>query len=159
MGICELFNTFFRSTCKCSSGRTLNITTTENSTNITKNDVKNTISKKDHENWPKGKYDKYDRYENILGDDHVQTPIAIESRISQNLNKVKPLQYSGHWAQDGQGWIENDGHTAKVTFENRRVQPHLTGGLLDGRYIFEQMHFHWGENDNFGAEHTIDGKS
>ncbi|XP_055302468.1 carbonic anhydrase 2-like [Sitodiplosis mosellana] len=39
------------------------------------------------------------------------------------------------------------------------MQPHLTGGLLDGRYIFEQMHFHWGENDNVGAEHTIDGKS
>lgn len=75
------------------------------------------------------------------------------------MNDVKPLQYSGYWAQDGNAQIVNDGHTAKVTFENRYVQPHLTGGLLKDRYIFEQMHFHWGETDNIGSEHTIDGKA
>ncbi|XP_055302599.1 carbonic anhydrase 2-like [Sitodiplosis mosellana] len=69
----------------------------------------------------------------------VQTPIAILSRNTVFLSKVKPLQYSWYWAQNRLAWIENDGHTAKVTFENRQVQPHLTGDLLDGRYIFENL--------------------
>jgi len=25
------------------------------------------------------------------------------------------------------------------------------------RYMFEQLHFHWGSRDNVGSEHTIDG--
>lgn len=70
-----------------------------------------------------------------------------------------PLQYAGYWVKDGSAWIENDGHTAKVTFKDRKVQPHLSGGILKERYIFEQMHFHWGESDNIGSEHIIDGKA
>lgn len=89
----------------------------------------------------------------------VQTPIAIQTSNVKILNDVKPLQYSGYWKQDGNARIENDGHTAKVTFKNRHVQPHLTVGLLKDRYIFEQMHFHWGKTDNIGSEHTIDRKA
>ena len=32
----------------------------------------------------------------------------------------------------------------------------LSEGGLDGTYIFGQLHFHWGENDTFGSEHTLD---
>lgn len=75
-----------------------------------------------------------------------------------NKDKVRPLKFSGHWATNGQAWFQNGGKIAKLTFENRRVQPQLTGGLLNGRYIFNHMHFHWGEIDKAGSEHQLDGK-
>ncbi|XP_055306150.1 carbonic anhydrase 1-like [Sitodiplosis mosellana] len=46
-------------------------------------------------------------------------------------------------------------------FENRTERPYIDGGLLPPteRYVFEQMHFHWGESDSVGSEHVIDGKT
>lgn len=80
------------------------------------------------------------------------------SRDALYLKDVDSLKYSGYWAHNRQGLIENDGHTAKITFQDDRMRPQLAGGLLVDRYVFEQMHFHWGETDNAGSEHTIDEK-
>jgi len=37
-------------------------------------------------------------------------------------------------------------------------RPYITNGVLSGKYVFSQMHFHWGINDMEGSEHTIDGR-
>lgn len=34
----------------------------------------------------------------------------------------------------------------------------LTGGPLDGTYVLEQFHCHWGSSDEEGSEHTVNGK-
>lgn len=40
--------------------------------------------------------------------------------------------------------------------ENR---PFMQGGpLLKDKFIFEQLHFHWGSEDVWGSEHMIDGE-
>lgn len=69
------------------------------------------------------------------------------------------MKYHDHWKKDGQAYIEDTGSSAKITFEGRRRRPFISGGLLrhNERYNFEQMHLHWGEQDDFGAEHVIDG--
>jgi len=36
--------------------------------------------------------------------------------------------------------------------------PTVSGGPLNGLYEFNQLHFHWGDNDTFGSEDLIDGK-
>lgn len=36
--------------------------------------------------------------------------------------------------------------------------PTITGGPLSDPYVFTQMHFHWGENDEEGSEDTLDGQ-
>lgn len=36
--------------------------------------------------------------------------------------------------------------------------PKISGGPLRGVYEFAQLHFHWGENDTFGSEDTIEGR-
>lgn len=33
--------------------------------------------------------------------------------------------------------------------------PRVSGGPLDGNYVFSQMHFHWGDNDTLGSEDKI----
>lgn len=39
------------------------------------------------------------------------------------------------------------------------VQPQVSGGPLTGLYEFSQFHFHWGENDTYGSEDTINSHS
>lgn len=34
----------------------------------------------------------------------------------------------------------------------------LSGGPIEGTYELLQIHCHWGEKDDEGSEHTIDGK-
>lgn len=38
-------------------------------------------------------------------------------------------------------------------------RPYLTGGpLLNAKYVFEQLHFHWGETDECGSENHFNGR-
>lgn len=39
------------------------------------------------------------------------------------------------------------------------IQPQVSGGPLHGVYEFSQFHFHWGENDTYGSEDTINSHS
>ncbi|KAG8262851.1 hypothetical protein J6590_045049 [Homalodisca vitripennis] len=56
--------------------------------------------------------------------------------------------------------LYNSGHTVYVYIEEDSFfRPHLIGGPLKTKYIFEQMHFHWGSEDIWGSEHFIDGES
>lgn len=34
----------------------------------------------------------------------------------------------------------------------------LMGGPLEGKYVLEQFHCHWGPDNNEGSEHTVNGK-
>lgn len=43
-----------------------------------------------------------------------------------------------------------------VNVEN---MPSVKGGPLDGVYHFAQLHFHWGDNDTYGSEDLIEGRS
>lgn len=45
-----------------------------------------------------------------------------------------------------------------ITMESQ-MKPSISGGPLDGDYEFAQFHFHWGDNDTFGSEDLIDGRS
>ena len=31
--------------------------------------------------------------------------------------------------------------------------------MMDTVYLLKQLHFHWGNDDTVGSEHTIDGQS
>lgn len=39
-----------------------------------------------------------------------------------------------------------------------KLVPELTGGPLEGHYVLEQFHCHWGDSDDRGSEHTINGQ-
>lgn len=89
----------------------------------------------------------------------VQSPIAISIHNTKIDDEVKPLTFSGHWTTNCRAIIENTGRTAQLSFQRQtdEQRPYISGGLLNSgeRYIFEQMHFHWSENDYFGSEHQI----
>ena len=57
-------------------------------------------------------------------------------------------------------YIENNGHTAQITYEAAsctHIPTVIQGGLPD-IYQLEQFHFHWGSESTEGSEHTLYGK-
>ncbi|KAH8294846.1 hypothetical protein KR018_003542 [Drosophila ironensis] len=56
--------------------------------------------------------------------------------------------------------LENNGHSAHMdipeTVNGKR--PYITGGLMNGRFIAEGFHFHWGSISQRGSEHSINGQ-
>lgn len=100
-----------------------------------------------------------------------QSPIDISEKYI-SLVKLDPLFFENFDEVPIEASLTNNGHTGnklqyyylylykknnvsvmyKIISE---VMPELSGGPLRGVYRFEQLHFHWGENDNEGSENTI----
>lgn len=74
----------------------------------------------------------------------VQSPIALNLRDAEIHDDLPPLRFVGHTEKVG-GFAEiiNTGTSAMITMPNRNKMPYLEGGPLNGKYIFEQIHFHW----------------
>lgn len=127
------------------------------------------------ENWPYI-FKKHDKPE--------QSPVDISTKNA--LRRYLPFLHScGYWAFDkATVIISNTGHTGMRIFtvllrerlmdewfvttinwfyivcvkltNNSEHVPYISGGPLDSRYEFAQMHFHWGK-ELLGSEHKING--
>ncbi|KAK9882182.1 hypothetical protein WA026_019696 [Henosepilachna vigintioctopunctata] len=53
--------------------------------------------------------------------------------------------------------ITNTGHTLILSAKYKEERPYISDGPLLGKYVFSQLHFHWGCNNMEGSEHTVDG--
>jgi len=54
----------------------------------------------------------------------------------------------------------NAGHTFQLDYDGgRRDGNKLSGGPLKTTYALLQAHCHWGDRDDFGSEHTVNGKA
>jgi carbonic anhydrase len=54
--------------------------------------------------------------------------------------------------------VENNGHSVKLSFtyaDGKKAK--FSGGPLNGTYIIDSMHWHWGKSDR-GSEHTLNKK-
>ena len=90
-----------------------------------------------------------------------QSPIDLKTEYA---NKVRltdhPLVFNGYDKQLA-ARVENNGHTVKIDFSNGPDNDVWVkdAGISVSRYEFAQAHFHWGEDEHQGSEHTIDGKA
>ncbi|XP_023950885.2 putative carbonic anhydrase 3 [Bicyclus anynana] len=96
-----------------------------------------------------------DRYQECRG--KHQSPINI------NILRVKQvalpdITFIGFDDPIDDVHVTNNGHTVLIEVENE-PHPRVSGGPLDGSYVFSQMHFHWGDNDTFGSEDKINHRS
>ena len=56
--------------------------------------------------------------------------------------------------------LENNGHAIMLKpLPSQNYAPKISGGGLGGTYEFAQLHFHWGDSENKGSEHQMDGKA
>ncbi|XP_053361734.1 carbonic anhydrase 5A, mitochondrial isoform X2 [Clarias gariepinus] len=83
-----------------------------------------------------------------------QSPIDISLRKSVFDPTLKPLvtQYDPRTCQQ----IWNNGYSFLVEYDDTTDKSILRGGPLEDQYRLCQFHFHWGENNTWGSEHTVD---
>ncbi|TGZ54911.1 carbonic anhydrase 2 [Temnothorax longispinosus] len=96
-----------------------------------------------------------DEYHTCIG--KHQSPINIEEHNVKNVS-LQPLRLIGI-DNPCQSYVTNTGHTVMLkTNESKAAM--LSGGPLENNiYVFEQLHFHWGQNDYEGSEDLINNHS
>ncbi|NXU58268.1 CAH1 anhydrase, partial [Turnix velox] len=85
-----------------------------------------------------------------------QSPIDIQTKEVKKDASLGLLRIT--WKPSTCKEIVNVGHSFHVNFEDKDNQSVLAGGPLTGTYRLRQFHFHWGQLDDQGSEHTVDGK-
>ncbi|XP_076029095.1 carbonic anhydrase 6-like [Oratosquilla oratoria] len=86
----------------------------------------------------------------------LQTPIDLPAVKDLTSSSSKPLVLKGYNKKPKKQFLKNDGRTAKL--EGKYKKP-PTMSILNKTYTFVQLHFHWGEYDDLGSEHTVDGEA
>ncbi|XP_066569930.1 carbonic anhydrase 5A, mitochondrial isoform X2 [Amia ocellicauda] len=85
-----------------------------------------------------------------------QSPIDIavkESVLDHHLHPLK-IKYDPKTCQQ----IWNNGYSFLVEYDDTSDKSVISGGPLEDQYRLCQFHFHWGENNHWGSEHTVDQK-
>ncbi|XP_035388049.1 carbonic anhydrase 5A, mitochondrial isoform X1 [Electrophorus electricus] len=83
-----------------------------------------------------------------------QSPIDIAVPKSVFDPQLKPLvtRYDPRTCQQ----IWNNGYSFLVEYDDTTDKSTLYGGPLEDQFRLCQFHFHWGENNGWGSEHTVD---
>jgi carbonic anhydrase len=90
-----------------------------------------------------------------------QSPINLIQSTARAVTGKPKLTITGSCSVPSSVIATNNGHSASFRFKycDGVKIPTLTGGPLEGTYVFDNMHFHWGEDDiEGGSEHTLNGK-
>jgi carbonic anhydrase len=82
-----------------------------------------------------------------------QSPIDIDVAASVP-GYIEAFDFHNYDSVSGEYTITNNGHTVKVSTDNT---VYVSGGGLDGNYIFNQVHLHWGSTNDVGSEHRVNG--
>ncbi|XP_034240013.1 carbonic anhydrase 13 [Thrips palmi] len=97
-----------------------------------------------------------------------QSPVDLSSSTAtqEEDSNAKPLhrrynpQTGCVLGNTGYGWkVQIAGPTTARKDDLMFWFSELSGGPLASRYRLEQFHMHWGDCDNEGSEHTVDGQS
>ncbi|OQV25818.1 putative Carbonic anhydrase 6 [Hypsibius exemplaris] len=88
-----------------------------------------------------------------------QSPLPINTTLAQRDPMLKSLTLIDYddTPVDDLWSVINNGHA--VQFSGFFRTPPQIHGTVMGKYIFQQMHFHWGSNSSVGSEHIINGKT
>jgi len=96
-----------------------------------------------------------------------QSPIDLELKVSDDEDS-KPLPIETDWARSRKNYdftsftVENNGHTVQLgLFKTASGIParFYWQERDQASYVLEQLHFHWGEDDMVGSEHSINNNS
>ncbi|KZC05968.1 Carbonic anhydrase 2, partial [Dufourea novaeangliae] len=95
-----------------------------------------------------------DKYKTCLG--KYQSPIDIEDKDVRTAS-FPALEFS-NIQRPHTAYMTNNGHTVMIASKDSDI-PTISGGPLNDTYVFQQLHFHWGQNDDVGSEDLINNHS
>ncbi|CAB3998532.1 carbonic anhydrase 7, partial [Paramuricea clavata] len=84
-----------------------------------------------------------------------QSPIDIVRASAVFDESLKSLKFSYPGFENAK--LENNGHTVQFSPTGENTSE-ASCGPVTNKYKLAQFHFHWGENNDVGSEHTVDGK-
>ncbi|CAD5230939.1 unnamed protein product [Bursaphelenchus okinawaensis] len=86
----------------------------------------------------------------------IQSPIDLSSSDT-SYQWIEPLQFV-NFNENEPLILENTGMSVQLSgFADWTNRPQIQGGGLSGTYLLVQIHFHWGQNESHGSEHSING--
>lgn len=86
-----------------------------------------------------------------------QSPVNLVRDQVASFNR--PLVIEGFSKIPESIRIANNGHAAELRFRYRDGRPvRLLGGPLKVAYNLDNIHWHWGSQDNLGSEHTLNSR-
>jgi len=87
-----------------------------------------------------------------------QSPVDLKGGRAVHL---PPLVLQHYDELPGKADLRNNGHTAKLSTKptGSQLTPTMSGGGLQHKYKFSQVHFHWGAENGKGSEHQVEGVS
>jgi len=105
---------------------------------------------------PSGPHHWYETYDQCGGS--RQSPIDIITANSRSASQFSPIEYVAYDTKASNYFtLTNNGHTVQVDTNN--AENRVNGGGLPGVYVLVQLHFHWGQDDDHGSEHLLDGRA
>ena len=93
--------------------------------------------------------------------ERAQSPINIGSYSAKMDSNLKGLSFTCDNRYGlVSGKIVNNGHAPTLNIDKTKGTCLLTGGPLgNSKYKLQQLHFHFGCEDDRGSEHTVNGKA
>ena len=91
----------------------------------------------------------------------AQSPINIETSTVKKNSNLKGLRFTcDNKYGKVSGKMVNNGHAPTLVINKGEGTAKLTGGPLgDNVYRLQQLHFHFGCDDDKGSEHTVNGEA
>ncbi|XP_042864347.1 carbonic anhydrase 3-like isoform X2 [Penaeus japonicus] len=88
-----------------------------------------------------------------------QSPVDLSKVNATYQLSRQPIVFKRYDTSPPDMTVKNNGHTvvASWTTKDMKKLPFISGGGLEGKYVFSNFHFHWGSDDSKGSEHTFDG--
>jgi hypothetical protein len=85
--------------------------------------------------------------------------VAVDKRLEEYISSIFILKHSAYiFLSQVSGSISNTGHSVMFTVDNStRHHINVTGGPLSYKYQFQEIHVHYGIQDDRGSEHSING--
>jgi len=88
----------------------------------------------------------------------MQSPININTHSALAV-LGEPLRLHRYSCSPAKWTMTNNDRTVGIIGEFDNSHPFIEGGGLPAKYVFNGLHFHWGEDNNIGAEHRFNSKS
>ena len=87
-----------------------------------------------------------------------QSPVDLKKQVFDKNSVTDPFVFVNYQTKIKGANLKNNGHSVKLNPPNN-FTAQISGGGLGGTYQFAQMHFHWGDKNQLGSEHTLDGQA
>ncbi|PNF41170.1 Carbonic anhydrase 2 [Cryptotermes secundus] len=90
---------------------------------------------------------------------HSQSPVKLDTTITVTYHHPR-IMWWNYSLKPQAMTISNNGHTVllRAKWARKEDTPYHWSAPSSEEYVFEQLHFHWGQDDHSGSEHMLNNE-